>query len=149
MNLYYLILIRVIIVGFHLWWFLKFMNFKTHDKQLKFRFDGISWIRLIVMTVLNLSLFMPAAKMSVLYGFIVGNGMILITFIQLRSIMVFGDRYLYFKDSGFEMRDVDRFKMDGIRLSMRMKGQAISFLRPITHIQYGEERFSGRRRKRR
>lgn len=149
MNLYYLILIRVLLVGVHLWWLLKFANFRTHDKTIKFRFDALSWVRLIGMTLLNLSLFMPAHKMPLIYGVVVGNGMLVVTILQLRSIMLFGERYMFFKESGFEMRDVDKFTVDGIKVHMRIRGQAISFNRPITDVNFAVERFSGRRPRRR
>ena len=145
MNYYYLIIIRVLLVGIHLWWLLKFTNFRTHDKSITFRFDGLSWVRLLVMTLLNVSLFMPASKMPLLYGLIVGNGMLVISFLQLRAIMLFGDRYMFFKESGFEMKDISKFNVEGSKVHMRIKGQAISFIRPITDIAYAQEKFSGRR----
>lgn len=149
MNLYYLILIRVLIVGFHLWWLLKFANFRTHDKSVKFRFDAMSWVRIILMTLFNLSLFMPASVMPLWYGLVVGNGMLVVTMLQLHSIMLFGDRYMFFKESAFEMRDISHFKAQGLNVSMRIKGKPISFRLPLTHIEFATEAFSGRRPKRR
>lgn len=150
MNLYYLILIRIIIVGFHLWWLLKYTNLRSHDKTMSFRFDGISWVRIGLMTLLNLSLFViPATKMPLIYGIVVGNGMIALTALQLRQIMILGDRYLFYKESGFLVRDIEKFEFDGKRVHMRIKGHPISFSRPITNLEYCIERLSGRRPRRR
>ncbi len=146
MNLYYLILIRVIITGLILWSLLKFSNIRQHDKTIALRFDLISWIRLVFVIVLDASLFLiPAAKMSILYGFIVGNGMIVLTALSLRQIMLFGDKLMYFKESGFMIKDITNFKHEGARVSMRIKNNPLSFKLPITDLVYAQEKLSGKR----
>lgn len=150
MNLYYMILIRTLIVGIYLGGLIKLANFKQHDKSVKLRFDPVSLIVVGLITLINVSLFViPAAKMPIIYGFIVGNAMMVLTYFHLRQMMLFGDKIMVFKGSAFMIKDISNFKSEKGSISLRIKNNPLTFRRPLGDLKFAEEKFSGRRPKKR
>ncbi len=149
MNVFYVYLVRFILVAVYGITLIKINKAKMIDKSLKIKLDFISTAELLLVVLVNLTFFViPIPKINVIYGTVMSNVMIIVTYFHLRRLMFVGKKILYFRENSFLISDVSHFKYEAGRLSFRIKNHPFKVMRPLTHLEYVLEvmsRTKGRR----
>lgn len=149
MNKTYMIIIRTVIALVYVISFSKYYRCKKHDKGMKIKLDIRSLSEILIVLGINASLYIiPMATINVLYATIVGNLMLFVTVFQLRRLFVVGDRLFYFKENMFLISDLGSFKIDGHKISFRIKNHPFKLNYPLCNLKLLEERFSAKKYRR-
>lgn len=135
MNVFFIYLIRFILLAIYAITILKINKSKMIDKTVKIKFDLLSILEMVVIFTINLSFFIiPIAKINVVYGTVVSNLMIFITYFHLRRMMFVGKKILYFRENSFLISDISHFKYEQGRLSFKVKNHPFKVRRPLAHL---------------
>ena len=143
MNLFFIYLVRFILLAIYAITLFKINKSKMIDKSVKIKFDLISITEIIIIFGINLSFFViPVEKINVIYGTVVSNLMIFITYFHLRRMMFVGKKILFFRENSFLISDISHFKYESGRLSFRVKNHPFKVRRPLAHLEYLTETMS-------
>ena len=137
MNVFFIYLIRFILVAIYMITLFKINKSKMIDKTVKIKFDFISIAEILLVLIINLGFFIiPIEKLNVIYGSVMSNVMIFVTYFHLRRMMFVGKKIFYFRENSFLITDVSHFKYESGRLSFRLKNHPFKVRRPLSHLAY-------------
>lgn len=145
MQPYFIIFIRIVIVVLYGMTYNKYKKAQRMDSDMKMKFDFRSLLELALVTGINVGLIvMPINENTNNILLIGGQIMIVVTYLHLRRIVVFGKKVVYFLENPFLISDMKSFKYNKGKMTFLIKGTPLSIRFPLSDMNYVHERLSGK-----
>ncbi|CAM3610796.1 hypothetical protein ERUR111494_02980 [Erysipelothrix urinaevulpis] len=140
------ILVKLILLALLVIVSYKISRAKKTDPSIELKLNLRSWVELFV--VVALDLFVLVSKANEANSFklmILGQVMIVVTFLHTRRYVFVGKNMIYLLEHMFLTKHVSHVRYEKGKLMLAIQGTEVKVRLPLADVEYIQERFSGKR----